>query len=343
MRGDFEMSNESMPPMSQIQNLLMQRERAIELIEVEHSASGTPISKSLKRLITKLNRTANPSELIQSPELLTFVPLLGALDRNDVTQTKNALQLVLRSTAEKDKTYRFRPSYSYIIGLICFAIFTFQAFYLAPIFEEMFNDFRLRLAWPTKLVLDASWLVRNYSPVLIILAIIHYFLWEARSDYRNYVFNLLSRIPVVGSFFSGTRNSLQLAANQTLILAELLEQNLPTSLAILLSQGRLPKHAPINFKNDLEPPLEVPTVSLPKRVYLPASVLSTLRTPASPSNQTNHLRKLSQIYADRLQMTGVENTPILWIQSSVLLLGILVMLLVLSLFMPLISLVSSLS
>lgn len=327
------MNTDNTDYLENLNRLIHQKERAIAIVLADQSASEAKFTGTQREVLRKLQDITRSSELLESPELLPYIPLLGALERNDTNQAKSALNLIAAEGKQNSILFQFVPSYASVIVFICLGILSFQAIFVVPSFERMLSEFGMRLPAVTQFTFGINRFIRNYFHFIAIACIALYVLSAMAKHSSGHLLNALSRIPIVGELFSGNEFSLEQASKHALITAELLEQKVPLNLALLIGAGK--KIHMSQTKNASSAKLI--------HLHLPSSVVWLVRQSPLTHRDVNYLRDLSQLYADRLMLSGesMKGAPLM--QTSLLIAGVFVAITVLSVFMPLVSLVTALA
>jgi type IV pilus assembly protein PilC len=237
-----------------------------------------------------------------------------------------------------------RALLAYPVFLLCFGgiVLVFLVVLVVPTFDKMFLEFGLRLPAPTKFLIWISRQLTSHLPrtLIALVAAVSLGFISVRLWLR---YALSTRL--LGMFTSGNSANVTAMARFTGSLAELLSIDAPLPDALKIA-GLACKHPHFRVAADrLARELAIPGASLlssPCAHNFPATMRHALGDGRSGKPNIPLLRELSRMYSERARTRINWSTSILG-PVSLIGLGILVGFVVIALFMPLVSLVTSLS
>jgi type IV pilus assembly protein PilC len=334
---------------------VQERSQMIELL----SAIGTEFrinGNRLKvdRVIASLKSNVDAHAYLSDPELLIWLPfllrtqpnvqrVLGSIERageestfTELTEEDLDRLLCLTSNASEESETRQRIAlYPIAVSAIALFVFAMLAIFAIPTFIQMFREFQLKLPLPTRVMITISELIRNepWWFVLGLMALGLVFMVARRAIV--FLLSIVESTRSFGWFLAGNTVSVNGMGRFLAVLPELLQIGMPTNQALLIS-GRASKSKHIaatakrvsqssNFSHGL-PPCVVAAMS------------------AGP-NQQPHLpllRQLSSIYLERSRHRFAWTDGMI-APMTILAVGALVGFVILAMFLPLISLITSLN
>jgi hypothetical protein len=315
---------------------------------IQRSSQDTKYpSKQTKLLLDSLKEPVKAERWVSDPGLAQFLPLV--LRAHSSPQDLGALdpwyRLVLKRPVGLIDILR-RFYYPLAIALAAFAIFYFLSVSVIPTFQQMFSEFQLRLPSLTKLVFSIADFLINHTFFAIVQILIGIALLVGFFKLISYGLDRFEEVPWIGFFRRGTKSSLGAMARWTGTLSELLTIGMPIGRAIstaglasrrrsLLSRSReLVSH--INTQSDK------PCLLQPGATSFSRSAIAAIDLHRQGANGASLLREIAQSYAVR--WSSRASFSLNWLGPIVLLLvAKLVFLLVMALFLPLLSLLTSLS
>lgn len=302
--------------------------------------------RETKCLADQVRSKTGPRQILGDERCAALLPLLSS----GVDSTAGLQRLhewVGTISEQRERRERRLRMLTYPAVLVGFAalILIPCALFLVPIFAGMFAEFGLSLPAPTAFLVWLSdqlrmyWL-RTFLVVVAALALTLVSVWAWR---RNGLTNRL-----LGVLVSGSTGNLTAMAIFCDSLAELLSLHAPLSDALRLS-GQYCRHpyfakAADELASWSEQPAESRDIaSLPVRANrFPATLLYALQLDVGAEPSTSLLRELGRIYREQV----VQRMD--WIAASLptvamLLIGSIIGFVVIALFMPLVSMVTSLA
>lgn len=302
----------------------------------------------LKDLLNALQMEPNPVQWITNPKLLAALPIVLRFDQLP-TLNKNEIDALLTQYlgVTKQRTRHWKALvYPLFMALVTFVIMIAMGLTILPIFDEMYADFGLRVPLPTQIVLIFSELLRDHpilvslSTLIAVVSLFGFFVGLG-SLLRHF-----QKFAVIGFWFAGSRRNVEAMSRWTSTLAELIDLNFDLVKALpiagIASQSR---HIQI-ASNKLSAELEARRVNSNRTidpsivVGIPPTVITAIFSSSTPS--TSLLRQIA--YAQQIRLSEREDRfggllgPI-----TTILVGLMVGFVIIALFMPLISLVTSLS
>lgn len=302
--------------------------------------------RRVHRLANQLEHGQYPSQVGEAGQIdEQWIPLLSAsASSRDPSQILSGI--IDESQRARDLRGQFAKALAYplLLLMVLLALMSLFAWWLIPGFHDIFVDFDAALPAPTQLVIGISELIRDsyglviLIPVLLLVAMIAYVRIRPRSELRDWV---IQRIPLVGSTVR-----LSDRARFTRCLADLMDAEVQIADALRISGRNTGETSLRREANRLATQMESgrtePPVSASSRPVLPQTVTHVLRFNADPRAAAQILRELSWMYdqqtRNRLEWISSVSSPIF-----VIVLGIVVGFYVISLFLPLISLIGILT
>lgn len=305
-----------------------------------------PPKRETKRLVNYLSRDLDCEQFLKSPDVAAVLPLLTSGNESVGNSSHNTARMqdwlteVLR--AHQAQTRRRKMLiYPSVLVLVTLAILVFFSMFLIPIFRQMFTEFGLSLPAPTLLTF---WLAEQVSTyllrTLLIGAIACLVLFSLIRLWRKHA--MTNRL--LGKYVAGTSSNLRSMSALTSTLAELLSLDCPVPDA-LVHAGQASRHwyfqrAASSLADQVAKGM--PPEQLESSTDLPPSLVRALWTGREQTPSVPLLRELATIYGERAQSRKefiAEGLPAI----GVIVLGLLIGFVVVSLFMPLVSMVSSLA
>ena len=309
-------------------------------------AGGKPTART-KLFIESLKNPVPSKDWVDDPSLAPFLPILlrSASKPTDFSTLEPWYQLLFERPGGLWGLVR-RFYYPISIAIAAMIVFYYFSLAIIPVFESLFIDYQLRLPAPTKFVFG----IANFVADFTFLALVQILFGIAL---------LLGMIRLVGLFLDrfegwsivrflrrGTKRSLGSMARWSGTLSELLRVGMPADQAIAtagLSSCRpwlKDQSLKLASAGKLEPN-KLWSVH-PQARQFSASCMAALDEHQRGSSGVSVLREISNSYA--LRWASRESISYTWLGPIVILLvAKMVLFLVLSLFMPLLSLLTSLS
>lgn len=331
---------------SNLRQLLTRRDEWEQALNA--ACSELPQGPTRRELLTLTQQLSSSqldrplSDLLQQPAMLELLPLLEESD-NRLGGQEPLLQWLggMLKKQQLRTQYRKRLTYPAVLLGLTLLILSGFAHFLIPIFREMFDEFGLRLPTPTVLVFwlaeqTTTYLWRSLAVVFCLMLIIIPFVryWHSRS--------LSNRL--FGRLVAGTSSNLLAMAALANTLTHMLRLGAPLNQALHIagtaSRSFIYKRAAIELSNQTDQSASA-TPKLSSRV-LPPLLLYALQAESGGSPSLPMLESLTQIYTDRAQSRVDVLTTMMPI-LALLVIGCGVGFVVISLFMPLVSMITSLA
>ncbi len=304
------------------------------------------LRSDLQELVSTLQSQPTAEQFVNNGSNAVWLPLVlrAAASSDSPGDFKLMLSdLTVASEITKSKWSQF--AYPLVVLAISTALFAVLATTIVPTFQSMFNEFELKPPRPTRLLLGIS----NYiqaNPVLSIIWLV--VLMLAVIGIRrvsHYITRYLEGVMLFGTLLSGNAESVRAMGRFTATLAEVLNVRAPLSEAILIS-GRASQNVRfIRMSEILSKEIGVSTAMISGSSVAHNFPILVFRALEAGPNQTPSiplLRRLSAIYFERVRQR-VEWSTGLFAPLSIIGIGFVVGFIVISLFMPLASLITSLS
>ncbi len=306
--------------------------------------------KDLQRLADSLRDPPSAAMWLKDPQLARYLPFVLRLQDTSIDDPgrSGALQRLLLGETDGRGwrgTRWVSPSTMFMAAILAAILFGTT---IVPIFKHMFLEFELRLPEPTRWLFwmsDSITLhpIRSIGAVIALLSLLS--LLRIGMRWIEDKISIGSMLPTV---VSGSRRQLMGMARWTGSLAEMLRLGIPVPqsivLAGMLSGQRALQMQSMRLAQESENARAagVSSQSSVKHTWSFSPVaMAALQYPDS-TKRVALLRSLSDLYWNRLRVPSRASAG--WIGPiTVVLVGLFVAFVVIALFMPLISLVTSLS
>ena len=316
---------------------------AAELRDIAGEMPSSKIRRQLLRLAGALETNRTPASLIHS-----FPSLCWILTLRSSTGTTDALTESLAQANYQNllRNKRIR-SIIYPMALLAFAVtlLIFACATLVPIFDEMYQDFGMRLPAPTLALMNLSRFVvaQPFAAAAMVVGLLVgtgglLWFWTGDSDWRRLLVGR-SQSP------KHSRQALAKAATQ---MAELLDDEVQYDRAIRIVaesssdasvSGALAQLA-IQLRQDVGAvKYSRATKFLPSNFLLAMGIAEHFE---SPQPNPTMLRELATSYQE-LTVDRKDWSSFIVAQGTLVLVGIAILFIVFSLFAPMVSLITSLS
>ncbi len=299
-------------------------------------------SRELRQLVHELESNPTAEEFVARPSTASWLPVIvrGAASQSTAVRYSQLLDDAGREY-ENRKSLRNLLAYPLFLAVFGGVVLLFLLLLVVPIFDKMFSEFGLSLPAPTAFLF---WLYRQLTQqlprtvfallaaLLVILFVVRVWLHFALST------------SLLGMFTAGNSANVTAMSRFTGTLAEMLSIDAPLPEALRIA-GRTCKHRHFRSKAEqLADHLQfegLPIQQSPVVHNFPSLMIHALSfEPQKPNVPL--LRELSRIYSERAR-TRVSWTTSLIGPVSLIAIGFLVGFVIIALFMPLVSMVTSLA
>lgn len=321
-----------------------------ELRCIASEMPGSATQRSLTQLAEALDQNRNSAEIAgRFPEYAWLLTIQSG------AATTDAMIAMLEQSTHQ---YRLRVkkiraiAYPTVLIFVALVLLLAASAFLIPPFDEMYDEFALRLPWSTSVVISVSRFVVA-APIVAALLVVGFcsvvvsilWLWIGDGPIKR----------AITGRASTSRTLRGPMAKACLQLAELCDDGVELTRSLKIVSGcdhnQVLRSALAQLSADLADGLSNPSCSRAAAV-LPPNVLFALHCgqrrvnvenglPASAVN-SELLRELSANYRDAI-VGRKEWAPFLVGQASVIVVGIVIAFTVISLFAPMVSLVTALS
>jgi type IV pilus assembly protein PilC len=299
------------------------------------------LQRRLRKTLRGLQRSQSFEDLLRCRETANLLPLvIHRVGAPDSVAPVGAWISDVVAQLETRRKQRFVIFYPILLALVCAVVFYFLAVFVVPIFSSMFEEFQLPLPPSTQLIIRMSDALR-YNLLEVITVLVFSLatiglLWYVAL--RRAWFDRL-----FGSLAAGRSSNLVAMQRMITSLAELLRLGIPLPDALYWS-GRvagnaLYARAAARLASRASGPGSA--VRLESK-HLPRTLTTVLTMEAPLQSRIGLLREIGQIYQRRSRQRLGWLLALLPSLATILL-GLFVGFVVIALFMPLVSLVSSLS
>jgi type IV pilus assembly protein PilC len=118
---------------------------------------------------------------------------------DSLSQVSTYLEKQIKLQKKIKKALSYPCTVLFVSSLVLVAMFQ----WVIPSFENMFANFQAELPWPTRLLIQSSRLVQNYSLIVAITLLtligLFHFIWRRHTQTQQMVDHLLLTLPIVGS------------------------------------------------------------------------------------------------------------------------------------------------
>ncbi|QDV24559.1 type II secretion system F family protein [Aureliella helgolandensis] len=302
-----------------------------------------PSRRALQQLVAKLQGNLTPEEFLSKRSTAALLPLLNSSDRE--SPDSRQLQSWLGMLDEQLKSsLHIRRSFYYPLFLVgvCLLLTVFFAVTIIPTFRTMFGEFGLRLPPPTLLTLwFSAQLTQHALRTLVFGCLLGGGCVLLVSQWRRHA--ITNRI--FGRFVAGSSSNLLAMSTLCSTLAELLQMKIPVEEAIRLS-GTSCEHSYFSIAAaQLSKELKHSgfRIEQTRSIYRFPRLLQLALTSRNPDGVNVELiRELAELYRHRAQLRSnwiFESLPSL----VIVFVGGLVAFVIVSLFLPLVSMITSLA
>ena len=316
---------------------------AIEALAAEEKANK--LESEVQELVRILRAGATTEQFVNDGAKAAWLPFIIRARPGVVSSNLSKMFCDLAFENEVLRSKRLQLVYPLLVLVIAIVLFVVMAHTIIPTYDKMFLEFNLKLPYFTKLLIGIGRTIQ-LKPLMSCFWLVG--LTLAAIAIRKVSSPLLRHLELttfIGPLVSGNSESVRAMGRFTSTLAELLDVGAPISEAILIA-GRASQNLRFISTSKIlakeydssEPVMLTPSVSqnFPELVFH-ALVAGPNKTPSIPL-----LRQISTIYFERVRhrMKRSESNagPLLMIC-----IGLLVGIIVVALFLPLVSLISSLS
>lgn len=318
-----------------------------EWLILRSSQDGKQPSNSTKLLLDALSKPIDPQQWLSDSNLAGFLPLLlkGSSEQKNFSSLEPWYRLLLGKRVNILSILKGHY-YPLSIALAALIVFYFVCATIIPEFQAMFSDFSLRLPAPTKLLFVISNFIVGHTLPFIAMILGAILLVFGLVKLVAYLLNRFENIGFVRFLRLGTKSSLGSMARWSGTLSELVAIGTPIDRAILAaglaSQRPLLLAQSQKLASAILKDPEKPLCQQPATVFFSSSSIEALEQNRQTRAGTSVLRAIAQSYAVR--WASREDFSYNWLGPILLLfIAKMIFFLVISLFMPLISLLTSLS
>lgn len=300
-------------------------EKLIEALRLKHPAHRWLQDSTLSATLPLVLRAS------ESPQSLEFLEPWYRL----LVQARRGIGAELR-----------RFLYPFVLLVLTLALFFFMATVVVPVFQGMFSDFGLRLPGPTSALFALAHFAIRTPWLVIALALSGFAALPWLRPLWSGVLDRLEFLPFVSYFRSGSRRGLLAMARWSGTLGELLAIDVPESQAILTA-GIASGHQYLRVRSELmamnaQKKPDALWVSRPESAAFSAVAIQAMDLRREGKNVTPLFRELADSYSIRYCQR--MNRSMGWMGPVfILLIGGLVLFMIFALFLPLTSLIVSLS
>lgn len=299
-------------------------------------------ARDLRRLVDVLNGNPTAEQIMQRPDIASWLPVIvrGAAAPSTANRYERMIEEANRESENRKSLRRFL---AYPLCLIFFSglVLLFLLLTVVPVFAKMFSEFGLRLPAPTALLFLLHDQLTLFLPRTLVISAVAVLIVVVVT--RVWLHFALST-SLLGMFTAGNSANVTAMARFTGSLAELLSIEAPLPEALRIS-GQVCKHRHFQVMAErLANQIQFDGIAInqsPIAHNFPSTMILAISSSASKPN-IPLLRELSRMYSERARARIGWTTSFLG-PISLFAVGILVGFVVIALFMPLVSLVTSLA
>lgn len=302
-------------------------------------------TREIRSFIDALRRALSADEFLEDGSLAIWLPALLTFGRAK-DRGKSDLREVIEAiilTKENRSSSSGALMYVGLVFFLTLGVVLFLCSTVIPIFAEMFRDFELRLPPPTRALVWVSERLGPRSAAIFGVSVTSaLMLWLAIRIGRR-LFVALEPASILRGFSSGSSSSLMAMSRFATTLAELLQIGTPM-IEALKAAGKASQS--VSLAGDaLRLAADLRTAGKPSGAvasHFPGLLLQALNPAGYATPNILFLNELGQIYAERSRYRTDWVAGFI-VPLSTIFIGCLIAFVAIALFMPLISLVTSLS
>ncbi len=327
--------------LASLDDALAGRHELVETIVAAFRSSQEPMPVVVKKQIAKLKACDSSESFLSSGQLASMLPILLSFRKSDPTRFVDLLSsYVAVNTKKRMGSVRFW-TYPLILTILLFAILFAQAWIVSPVFEDMFMDFDLKLPPATKFLFWINRSIREYLMFAIILIVL---LIATVSVFRNLLGVFAERFQhwsTVRWLTNGTNANLIAMHHFAASLAASTEIGIPLGTALSLAGAASQRSYFEKSTASLEPSLSGTSLGTDPNRF-PAMLQNVLHSGVGVAAKVQALYCLSEVYRDRALLRKRKSLAAAQ-PFVIVVIGALIGFITITLFLPLIGLVTSLS
>lgn len=304
--------------------------------------------KTVRKLLEALERNHDPFTWISTPALAAALPLLIRFDRLSTlseSEIQETMSHLVDYSNQKSAVWR-ALTYPIFMGLMILIFILILGFAVLPTFGEMYREFGLRLPVATRVLLGFGESLRSFPALTILSALLVLMFITFTISIFSVILHNLQFISVFGYWVAGSRKNVEALACWASVVAELIEIEFGLSHAIriagMASRSNYLSYISEALSREIDFKVDVPglTIYPAAAAALPATLNQALF--ASPSVSTILIRQIAAAnrvrFEERQERLGGLLGPL-----TTVAIGLFVGFVVLALFLPLVSLITSLT
>lgn len=328
--------------LKRIDQLLLERENVADFVESGLRDIGDSSYRDLKLTLQSLRGVSQAEQLLASPQLTRLLPLLNSSFKRDQDAMLKCSRLLFEEENRASSGWGRAFSYPSVMFMAIFAIFLVQAFYLSPSFEKMFEEFELRLPTLTRTVIALNQFTRSFALIIIPAILLIHFSGRLIRYWLSKLVAELQKFYVLDFLLGGRASNLVAMSRFMRVLADLCELGTPVSVAVSYA-GKATQHAMYRLRADqLAETIQTSSNNKEPWEAFPPQLSFALNRSEKSEPSPRLLRALGSTYGSQAAISTSRYSSMTspWL---ILLLGGMVFFLVIALFSPLLSLITSLS
>lgn len=317
------------------------RQELVDTIVSAFRSSQEPMPAVVKKQLTALKACSLAESFLSSGQLASLLPILLSFRKSDSARFVSLLSSYIAVHTKKQMGAVRFWTYPFILIILLIVILFAQAWIVSPVFEDLFLDFDLKLPPTTKFLVWINRCIREYLVVAIMLIVL---IVATVSMFRNLLGVFAERYQrwsTVRWLTNGSNANLIAMHHFAASLAASTEIGIPLSTALSLAGAASQRSYFEKSVATLERSLNA-TSSGKDSSCFPAMLQNVMQSSVGVAAKARALYRLSEVYRDRALLRRRKSLAAA--QPFVMLaIGVLVGFITVSLFLPLIGLVTSLS
>lgn len=327
--------------LTSLDDALAGRNELVDTIVSAFRSSQEPLPAVVNKQLTALKACKSAESFLSSGQLASLLPILLSFRKSDSTRFVRLLSSYIAVHTKKQMGAVRFWTYPFILTILLIAILFAQAWIVSPVFEDMFIDFDLKLPPTTKFLFWINRNIRDYIVVAIILIVL---LIAAVSMLRNLLGVFAERFQHWSSvrwLTNGTNANLIAMHHFAASLAASTEIGIPFSTALSLAGAASQRSYFEKSAGSMDPNLNATYLGKDSNRF-PAMLQNVMQSSVGVASKARALYCLSEVYRDRVLLRKRKSLAAAQ-PFVIVVIGALIGFITVSLFLPLIGLVTSLS
>jgi type IV pilus assembly protein PilC len=320
-----------------------------DLLAMSLTPEARGLAKEIRSFLAALDSGMEGDDFLKDGNLVRWLPAILDFDQvaNDRQERLRRLAASLARSSQRWSGRSLTWAYLVFLGFLVLSLFLFLCSTVLPVFDQMFKEFGLKLPAITIAVLWLGSWIGPQSHTIFLAITASYLMFRL----GNRILRRVSHDRIMVTYWQrlcfGNSENLVGMSRFTHALACLLHVGVREHEAILIA-GRASEH-PVCLQNAIRMSSEVrtrPVTQCPTARCFPPLVIEVLRedgiTRGDKRIGVSLLHEMSQIYSDRVRQRHEWMSEFL-LPIALVFMGMTVGVIILALFLPLISLITSLT